>query len=476
MNYCEECGHKLEYEQKFCQGCGAAVVPKDTNSSQGDPHITKEPKHPEKKGASSSKKPFPKGVIVTSVLVIFLSVAGYFSYQYGQDYYSVRNQVDRMVKILHSKDYESIAANLTSTHDELEIDEDTIKPYVDVYLTDVDAIELRKALATERSYESLKLVPKGSYFYLFDKYELELLPAFVTLSTNMENVTFSINAEEVVVSDEEDFSFEHGPLIPGEYVFSAVTKIDGHELMTEENSYVTASQDNVLIDLPIQGFSFTVESNLDDPFVYINDKEIGQLQNGSGHFGPFGSLNESQLELRKEESFGELKTSAITMSAFDEENYYLKFQESLNIDSAEMALRDMYYTLSGMTQDDNYDLEGLIEDFGNYFYQGVAYDELRPFFIDYAERQRENEDADRTTYDVTLTNFNQVGMKEYTVDLEVDYITEYDWSLDKENRIRTFTYNVSLIADEAIRDTWANEEELFIDGFGSEELIYDSNE
>lgn len=472
MKSCDKCGNKLEEGQKFCQKCGEPVNIKAIQEL--DEMKTDEIKS-KQNNPSSPKKPVSKGWIVTSILLIILIIGGYFTYQYGQDHYSRRNQIDRLVTVLSSEDYKQVASILTSADADLDIDEETIVPFIDTYLNNVDHTEIRRVLESERQYESLRLVSDGSYFFLFDRYALELQPAFVTLTTNMEDVTLSINDEEVAVSNNEDFSYTHGPLIPGEYTFRAVKDMEGELLETAEERNANSGQDNVLVELPIYGLYFTVESNKSDASVYLNDEKIGILENGSNHFGPYGSLEGSSLELRKEESFGELKTSSSNMTDYDEEYYYLTFDESLSIGEAENALSGMFNTLSDLTRDNNWNYAGVLENFGKHFYEGIAFDELRPFYIEYAQRQREDEDTVRTVYNTTVTNFEQVNVNEYTVKLEVDYVTEYDWSLDKEDRLRTFTYNVSLVSDEAVRDTWGNNQELFINGFANEELIFDSN-
>lgn len=472
MNFCENCGEKIVPGQKFCEQCGTAVVSdsKNTVDEQINTPINREVKN------KPARKPMSKGKIAGIVLLVIIIGSGYFAYQYGEEYYSKSNQVDRIVAVLKSEDYAAIADLMNTNDAELDINEETIVPYVDAYLTDLDSTELRTALLTESDYLSLSVLPEGSYFFLFDKYELNLFPSYVRLTTNMNDTALFLNEEELTVSDSEDFTFAYGPMISGEYTFSAVTDIDGEELTTEENRLIGFAQDSIHIDLPIYGLTFSVSSNVNDSFVYLNGENIGQLHEGEGQFGPFGSLAGAELELRKEESFGEISTETISLMDYDGEYYYLRFDDSFTVESAEDVMRGMYSYLSNLTQSSLWDLEGTTDYFGEHFYQGIAYDELRPFFLEYAERQRENDDIDRTTFEVSIESFEQVDMNEYSIELEVNYITQYDWSLDSDDRIRTFTYDVSLIASDSVRNTWSNDEELFINGFANESLIYDSND
>lgn len=247
------------------------------------------------------------------------------------------------------------------------------------------------------------------------------------------------------------------------------------EMVNEKTQMIQASKDYTLIELPIEVKSFNIESNVDDPVVLFNGASIGQLESGYGVFGPFGKLEGAKVELVKEEAWGELRSSAVELTDDDHATYYLPFDKQLFISDAEWKLTNMYRTLSILTEDSPPNLDETLERYDRYFYEGVAFDELRPFFIDYAERQRENEEHHLTSYDVQVTDFKQVEETIFTVNMEVTYYTEYDWSSSKEDRTRTFSYTVSLTAAYAALDEWSNQKELHISGFSGEQLIYDSN-
>ncbi|WP_225743760.1 zinc ribbon domain-containing protein [Marinilactibacillus sp. Marseille-P9653] len=497
MKFCENCGHKLEGNQKFCEKCGAKVKPveienKSSESTSGldktdQTNVTAHNQEPLQKNKQNTltkpnnHNPVPKPIIAGLVIIVLLITGSVFGYQKGKEYYSLNNQIDRYIETLQSRNYSEIAAVLTTSNENFEISEDTIAPYVDSILYDADWGTIRYELISSRSTDTLLLKKNGSNFVFFDRYELELLPAMVTLTTNLANTKLFIEEEEVATADKDDYSVDIKTVMPGMHTFYAKTELDGQEMVTEETMNVWPGQHDPYVSLPIQGVYFEVSSNINDASVYLNDKNVGQLSGGSGEFGPFGSLNGGNLELRQEKDFGELKTESIELSDNDYTYYQLDFADAMTEDDAQYALQGMYDTLSSLTSEYQYSLTEDEKAYGEYFYEGVAYDELRPFYLEYAERQRDDEQVMSVNYDVTVSNFEQTGLKEYSADLEVDYTsyfqgTEANDYNAPDNRIRTFTYNVSLISDKAIRNNWNySDEELFINGFANEEMIYDSN-
>lgn len=504
MKFCENCGHPLEDGQKFCEKCGAKVIPVETENNvletttdtkestihndkdQKDTVVNKSEPSQEKEQATVTKpkpehKPIPKPIIVGLFLLVLLIGGALIGYQKAKDYYSLNNQVERYIETLQSRNYKDIASVLTTSNEDFDISEETIVPYVDSVLYDADWGSIRRDLLTSRATSTLLLKKNGSNFIFFDNYELELLPAMVTLTTNIADTKLLIEEEEVATSDKEDYSIDIKTVMPGMHTFSAKAELDGQEMVSEETMNILPGQNGQTISLDIQGVYFEVTSNIDDASVYMNDNNIGQLSNGSGEFGPFGSLNEATLELRQEKDFGELKTESIELSDNDYTYYQLDFADAMTEDDAQYALQGMYDTLSSLTSEYQYSLTEDEKAYGEYFYEGVAYDELRPFYLEYAERQRNDEEVMRVNYDVTVSNFEQTELNEYSVDLEVDY-TSYFQSTEAneynapDNRIRTFTYTISLVADKAVRNNWNDsDQELFINGFANEEMIYDSN-
>lgn len=471
MKFCEKCGTKLEANQKFCESCGYQVSNEGKTQQATSKPQAQESVHNQRAtttGAGLSKKT-KIGIGVAGALLL----AGFFGHRYGEEHYSRENQVNRMIDVLESGDHAEIASVLSTGEEDFEIDEESIVPYVDTILGETNFDNARRSLTYGGQDGSLRLVQEGSHFFLFDKYELVLLPAYATVSTNMSDVAISMNGEELVTSDNEDFTYEYGPFVPGLHEFTATTELSGEELVVDQNAYLLSGTNNSPVNLSMQAYYFSVVSNASDAQVFLNDEEIGQLEGGEGNFGPYASLGESSLHLAYDEGFGEMTTDPVSMYEYDNEIYTLNFSEGLSDVDAYEAIDDMYSTLSSLTS--TFNVSSVSRNFEEYFASGTAYDELRPFFTDYAQRQRENDDVSRVEYTVSVSNFERVDVDEYTLDLEVDYRTIFsDW--DAEDRVRTFTYDVSLISDQAVRNTWSNDEEFFINGFSNEEMIYDSHE
>lgn len=142
------------------------------------------------------------------------------------------------------------------------------------------------------------LKKEGSNFLLFDNYDLELLPAYVTLTTHIADAKLFIGDEEVVTSDSDEFIYQHGAVIPGKHTFTAKAELDSQELITEETVTVTPVNGEQAVALDIQDMHFEVSSNIEDAMVYLNEENVGQLENDVGAFDPFVDLEYAILELR----------------------------------------------------------------------------------------------------------------------------------------------------------------------------------
>lgn len=498
MKFCENCGEKLEDNQKFCENCGVKVA--DTGNEaesvkvedKQDASTVDSTTDNNKEGQNSSTadsinnqtkathKPISKKFVIAIGALVIIAGGGIFGYQQAKDYYSLDNQVDRYIETLQSRDNGKIASVLSTSEEGLEITKESIAPYVESFLYNVDWNQTRYDLISNRSTETLLLKKEGSNFVLFDNYELELIPAYVTLTTNTTDAKLFIGEDEVATSDSDEFSYQHGAVIPGEHIFSAKVELDGEELVTEDTVTVMSGKDDYPIALDIEGMHFEVSSNVEDAEVYLNDENIGQLADGNGEFGPFGNLEGAVLELRQETSFGEIKTEPVDVSNSDFEYYDLRFADMLTEEDVQAALQRTFDQLSNLTNEYQYSLEADLKEFGQSFSEGVAYDELRPFYVDYAKRQRENEEVQYVEFEVRLSNYEQTAADEYKADIEIDYISHFNGTeannyVAADDRIRTFAYNATLVSKN-VDDGWGDMvKALSISGFANEEMTYDSN-
>ena len=95
-----------------------------------------------------------------------------------------------------------------------------------------------------------------------------------------------MNGREVGTSDSTTYQKELGPLAPGQYTFTATVKDStGEPVITEE--YRLLEEENYISSIPLdfKRMNF-VESNLPDADIYINDRKVGTLTNGSNDW-PF---------------------------------------------------------------------------------------------------------------------------------------------------------------------------------------------
>ena len=121
-----------------------------------------------------------------------------------------------------------------------------------------------------------------------------------------------MNGREVGTSDSTTYQKELGPLAPGQYTFTATVKDSTGEPV------ITQKKENIIsIPLDFKRMNFVVESNLPDADIYINDRKVGTLTNGSKTIGPLFWSKGMTIQLKKTINGEEIQTSKETIGEND---------------------------------------------------------------------------------------------------------------------------------------------------------------
>ena len=458
MKYCEECGEKLEANSKFCEKCGKKV----DNSS----NTVESSKHTSKSVIKKTpRKPLTKKQKLVIGSIAAIAVLAFAGYKIGENVYSEENQRAKIIKTVSSGDSEQLADIITTMDPNFEVTAENLEPFV-TYLDDNPKYlsELINGLETNGAYDSLYIRKNGSRLFLYDNYDITLSPVYAQIYTNAEGVTISSNDSDLVTSDSDDFTQEIGPFAPGTYHLTAKGEIAGNSLSVARDEVLLYPDSYYDIDLSLQGMEFDVYSDLTDATVYLDGKEIGKLDEGVANIGPLQFKEGQKLHVAKKVGEEEIASEPVELT---EDNSYYSFDDLQVADENDLsyALDYMYSSVTDLTRYYDEDYESDLSNM--YATDGPAYEEQRTQFMSFAKEIYDNEEVNAVLFDVEVMDFEQTGIDTFDVSYKVIYTTQYDYNTSKEDELKTYTKDATVVFVESEDST---EDYKYYDG-----LIYDIN-
>lgn len=459
MNFCENCGEKLEKDSLFCENCGAKV--ENNGSSPAEGKAPRTMKKVERKALTKKQKTIGASIIAL-VLLLFIG------YKTGSTVYSRANQTGRMTDALVAKDSGKLADIVTTDDPNFEVSADNLESFTSYLEQNPNYLnELVAGLERRGSYGPLSIRKNGTKLGLYDAYELVMTPVYGDVYTNAEDVLISLGEEELLVSDSDDFRSEVGPFVPGIITFTAAGTINDQPLTVEQEVEWLDSVSHE-VDLSLTGAYFTVSSDLEAATVYLDGESIGQLEDGRGEFGPVQF--EEGVELHIEQDFGddEIVSNSIPLT---EDNSYYEFYDLVTGDEYDVRtlLNQVYHQAFYLTN--TYD-DRNVENFNTYFHpEGPAHKDQRTSFLTFAEATANNEDIQSVNYNVTDYEIKRAGKNSFDVTYEVTETTNYDYSLDKEKSIQHYEKEMTIVLEQTNHPD--RDYDRLIYEVGNEELLYE---
>jgi len=309
MNVCTKCGTQLEDGVQFCQNCG------------------------QKRESLVVKKTMSSGTKFGITLLALLAVVIVGLYLYGSSYYKQAAQVDRMITIVQERDREKLAEIVTADDPSVIVTRESLMPlfsYIKENPSYVD--ELKEHLRIgEKQRDGIEkadfsLTKDGKYFFIFDRYKLKAKTYYTTVLTNEKGTSLKMNGKEIDKTDDKKFEKQYGPFLPGTQVFQAEYKNDYVKLLREEKVVLMKQgQNNVTIDLTLQGQYITVQTNAPGATLYVNQKPVTALAGEEITWGPIATDGSTTIYLERNGENGRETTKVETVTALP--SYNLPFQK-----------------------------------------------------------------------------------------------------------------------------------------------------
>ncbi|PGZ08186.1 zinc ribbon domain-containing protein [Bacillus cereus] len=309
MNVCTKCGIQFEDGVQFCQNCG---------TKRGSPVV--------KKNMSGGTK-----VGITLLAILIIAIVGL--YLYGSSYYAQVAQVDRMITVLQERDGEKLAEIITADDPSVIVTRESLLPLFSYIKENPSYVnELKEYLRQgEKQGDGIEradfsLTKDGKYFFIFDRYKLKAKTYYTTLLSNEKGTYLKMNGKEIDKTDDKKFEKQYGPFLPGTQVFQSEFKNEYVKLSREEKVVLMKqSQNNVTIDLTLQGQYITVQTNAPGATLYVNQKPVTALTGEEITWGPIATDGSAAIYLERNGESGRETTKVETVTALLA--YNLPFQK-----------------------------------------------------------------------------------------------------------------------------------------------------
>ncbi|MFP7495254.1 zinc-ribbon domain-containing protein [Terribacillus saccharophilus] len=245
MNYCKECGKELKPDAQFCNNCGTSITSSPTPQRQQQPA-------PKKKMSKKNK------IILASVIAVLVIL--FAGYKTGEAMTSKEKVIDKFETALAEKDAKKLAKILSTDDKDLTITEDSVKSlitYYDEHPEDLDYLISDMKSQTEESvaYASgpVHLSMDGKKYLLYDNYEINVRPYYITMATDYKDTVLKVDGHEVGTADKDAFEKTYGPFLPGTHEVAATLAHDVVEMSTSESLDLYSEATKTYTSLQLDG-------------------------------------------------------------------------------------------------------------------------------------------------------------------------------------------------------------------------------
>ncbi|WP_246476494.1 zinc ribbon domain-containing protein [Salicibibacter cibi] len=435
-------------------------------------------------------------------------LAAFITYQITASIFDQHRAVDQFEEALTEGDTEQLAAMVTSSDPGMEMESDDFQGLVqymegNASFVNEEISSLRQQaeymdhedeeFAANSADNSLfQLNSDSNNWNIFDAYSFEVPPFYINITTNEADTAIYLDEEEIAVADQDDFSQEIGPIAPGQYTVKAELDHDYVTLEEEEElNLIEAPQDQIQVDLNLDGEYIHIDSNEPEADVYVNgdaldmtveelDSELGPVVTDGSmtihaeHDYPWGSASSEEEEitgtnvsLEIPTVSEELKDQLMDMVNENVDTWadaYQNLDEDQYVQVTDQYIDSMNEEFDRMDDADN-SWDGELQD--------IVYD-LDSFSMN------DNEDQYTTTFDANV-HYESDGSDEET-DLQFTAVYDTDseeWLLDDHSASASLSFGTPSNSEAFTVDGSEDSEEESsetVDESELEEFLYDVNE
>lgn len=358
-----------------------------TPSKKQEKSPEEEPKRVTEKRAKTPKKVTKKQktIGIISAIILLLCIGFYFTMNYITSEKRLVNTYKTAVK---DKDATKLGEMLAFSHNEEAIGKENAEAFIAMLDEHADTKreilgKLNKQAADEfeRDNGDLITIVDGDPLLFFKTYDLVIEPVSVDVYTNVDGATLLVDKEEIATIDEAHTSYEHGPLVPGSYTFSAALTHDHVELEKEEEvTFVTAGHAGaveLIFDVSYVDFEMSSFDDLDKRLL-VNGEAV-DFDFGEKSFGPI-LAEETEIAVEVDFPWGTMRSKPDYPESSYEAVFSLDDEMEKDVTKAIQAYHKKYWAAweKNDRSEFNYLSEGLQSDmqytFSDY-HHGYYFDE-----------------------------------------------------------------------------------------------------
>lgn len=428
MKICPNCGHKNAEDAHFCENCGQPL-----ENKKHDTLII-----PTTSKAKKSIKQRSKVLIGLFSVIAAMLIGGLF---FGNYYYSYHRQMNRIADAFEAGDSEKLAEMVISGEEDYQISSkkiDKLLAYYQLPSHEKDYAEFVEELRTDQAgLQDFSVQQTGKYFGLFKKYQLVLLPVYLKINTDQEDVEIFLDGEKQGTSKGIDYQLTLGPMTPGRYELSG--RLDDQESLANLDlvRYKNGNfEKDSHVRLDLHRISFKVASNIDGAQVYLDDEAVATVEEGFAEIKDYVWHQGLTLQLRYQLEDEELKTSSRRIDGYEflAEDYdvngrqsivTMDFSEVQTSNDVEKFLTGLYDDLSDYTSDQVTFETSQKSDFGEFFVNGRENADEQDF-EKFINEIRDDEGRNRVKARPEVESVTMTSENQYTVQYLIHYETYFN--------------------------------------------------
>ncbi|MDC7771467.1 zinc-ribbon domain-containing protein [Priestia megaterium] len=326
MSFCKECGSKLQPGMQFCNECGTPVQTEEVGGSNDVAESRK--KMPKKKKA---------GLITVGAVAVLL----FGGYKTGEFLTDKDRMIEQFETALNSGDEAKVASMLHPVDSSLKVTKDNVKGFMNYYKKHPDdrkdligVLKSQSQYLDQRSAKTsmtasgevmdelgqlVNLEKNGKKAFLFDNYELNVMPVYVTVGTDYKGTDIYLDDKKIGTAASEDFKKTYGPYLPGTYTIKGKLKTDFVDLVSKENVTFTSPDGKENVSLDLNGEEVSVDLGIDDTDIkgklLIDGKDVGINPFKTSSFGPVVTDGSMDMQVSAELPWGKVTTNKVAIDS-----------------------------------------------------------------------------------------------------------------------------------------------------------------
>lgn len=438
--FCKHCGKEVGNHVKFCPECGGNLTEDKSMDSQSSATT------PLRSQSKKARSPLYNKWVIGGGLVAVLLIFG--AYKWGA-YYSEAAQIERISEKLTQQKYDELIPLMVRPNDLENYSATDAKPFVNTLKEDKTIADqvLRDVNQPFGSGTLVKILPSGRVGGIFKRYTMVVPSYRVDLTSNLKDGEISVDGTTKIKVESTDFNQRTAPLIYGTHTFELTGEKDKQQI---QQKISTAIQKDVSVDLTVANINTTIVSNVNEADVYLNDKKVGVLTDGSYTLNDRLWINAMKFQLKRRLPDKTVEISDVYH--LDDPTAYsdtvsLPFPDKVTDEEFTNFLDDFYNIVTASI---NYSYRtGLTSEGKNNLSRYFDGGKSNPEYLDFSEyinsviKRIDDSKSDVQSQNIALNgieSFERQSQDTYKVTFTVTYDTEFSYSSGRDNLEEVFRY------------------------------------